>query len=479
MSGSPPWEWRPVGAKLAAMGRARGQVVMGLVLAAVTGPDARADAREPSIARTVLPNGLTVLLVEDHAAPLVGFELRYKVGTSDEPPSRPGLAGLAQKLMVRATQHLAEGEYDRRLDAAGCFDSRWSTSLDRTIFRVTAPAHEIALPLWLWSDQMGFFAARVDAGLIERQLAGARNERAEKLENVPAGRVHELVDAQLYPPGHPYHAGTLRGAAGLGGVTVAEVRAFAEAHYTPDRAILVLAGDFETRHALALVQKYFASLPAGHARNRPAAARPLAVSETRLHIAARVPAASVTIAWPTPPFYEAGDAELDLLAELLAGNRVGRLRWRLVDELKIAASVSARQLSRELGSEFRIEAIAAPGHSAAELVEAIDGVLSEVQSAAPDRFVARGSMVGFLVDKVFDLEQPWVRAHVYADCEDHGLQHGCLTSWAARYMNIGPDALSRVAAQELPLRRRVVAEVTPSPDAPIAGEVRDRSTGLE
>src|SRR6476469_6970993 len=135
------------------------------------------------VQRFVLPNGLTVLLAPDHKAPLVGMQLRYRVGTRDDPQSRPGLTALAQRMMMRATMHVGEGDYDRYLDTAGGFDSGWTTSLDQSTFWVTVPSEELALPLWLWSDQMGFFAGRVDDRLIAQQLQVARNERVERYGN--------------------------------------------------------------------------------------------------------------------------------------------------------------------------------------------------------------------------------------------------------------------------------------------------------
>jgi predicted Zn-dependent peptidase len=466
----------------AAMGRARGLVVVAFV--ALLGGGAR-DAgaelpfREPLATTFVLPNGLTVVLTEDHRAPLIGAELRYRVGSRDDPPARPGMAGLLPRLMTRATQHLGDGEYDRRLDAAGCFDSRWVATLDRTFFGVTAPAEQLGLVLWMWSDQMGFFAGRVDAPRIDAQVAVHGNERLQRIDNVPAGRVPEMVTSALYPPGHPYHPGLMRSPAGLAGLTVAEVRAFAQAHYTPDHAILALTGDFSSRKATELVRRYFGSLPSGRPLPRPPGAVPALATEMRLQVAARVDAASVTLAWPTPPAFAPGDAELDLVAELLVGHRAGWLRWRLVDELKIASDVSARQESRALGSVFVIHATATRGHAAAELTSAIDEVLATLQGTTPDTHSMESALAGFLVDHLFELEKSAARAHLLAGCAERNAVGSCYEAMFAPYARVAPEALGRVAAEQLPLRRRVGAEVTPAPDAPLAGELRGAAGGIE
>jgi predicted Zn-dependent peptidase len=462
---------------LAAMARGCGPLVVLMALgmtshAAATTRDTPIDL---PVQRLVLPNGLTVLLARDRTAPLIGMELRYRVGTRDDPASRPSLAALAQSLMLRATTHLRDGDYDRKLDAAGGFDSAWTTNLDDSIFSVTVPSEEMALPLWLWSEQMGFFAARLDERLIAQQLQWLRNQRVQRYENQPAGRVPDLLMAELFPAGHPYHGGTVRAPGGLEGLTVAELRAFVASHYTPDHALLTLVGDFEPQRARSLIEKYFGSL-------RPARTPPPRYGtpagpsgQVRLNVAARVEAPSVAVAWRTPPLFAPGDAELDLIAELMEGDRAGWLRWRLVDEWKIASSVTAHQYSRALGSLFVIDAVASRGHTPAELVTGIDRVLREVQSGPVDRHSMSGALAGHVFDRLFALERRLARADLYAECEQQDVLGHCLESWASRYLTIDAASLSRVATRELPLDRRVVVEVTPTPDAPIAGEVRGRS----
>jgi predicted Zn-dependent peptidase len=454
------------------MARGCGPVVVLLTLAVAS--HARATTRpapfEPPVQRIVLPNGLTVLLAADHKAPLVGMQLRYRVGTRDEPESRPGLAGLVQRLMMRATMHLAEGDYDRYLDAAGGFDAGWLTSLDQSTAWVTIPSEALALPLWLWSDQMGFFATRVDDRLIAQQLQVARNERVQRHENRPAGRVSELTAAELYPPGHPYRGGALRNPGGLAGLTASELRAFVESHYTPDHALLVLAGDFDPQRA-----RVFGSLRRAPTTERRYGSIAPLPGEVRLQVAARVELPSVVITWRTPPTYGPGDAELDLIAELLVGPRAGWLRWKLVDDWKIAATVTAHQHSHELGSEFAIEATASRGHTARELVDGIDRVLRSLQSGPVDGYSMRGAIAGFVVAQLFATERRLPRINVLVECEQRSIQTHCLDAWVSRYLSIDPGGLSAVATRELPLDRRVVVEVTPAPDAPIAGELRARS----
>ncbi|HEY8088892.1 MAG TPA: pitrilysin family protein [Polyangiaceae bacterium] len=445
------------------------------VLGATVTSHATADSASAGtpVPRVVLPNGLVVLLSEDHKAPVVGLELRYAVGSRDDPPDRPGLAALTQRLMVQATKHVGKEQYERWLDSAGAWESRYTTSLDRTIFSVTVPADRVALPLWLWSDQMGFLVERIDDRLVAEQVAVVLNEHAQKIDGAPAGRLHDLVDAAMYPPEHPYHRGWLHGSPDLANVTAREVRAFVQAHYRPEQAILALAGDFESVRALSLAHQYFAPVGTAGSPVHVEGKRPRLDREVRLTVAARVELPMVMLAWATPPQNAPGDAELDLVGQLLTGSRAGWLRWKLVDELKIASQVSARESSRQYGSQFMIEATATRGHRPEELVDAIDQVLQKLQASAPDEHSMHGTTTGFMVDPSFSLEQSGTRADRFAGCEEMHVSGGCLEAWSARYTSVQAEDLSAVAVRELPLSRRVMAAVFPSEDAPIGGELRD------
>jgi predicted Zn-dependent peptidase len=459
------------------MARARLALVVTLLLLQLGSSRASVRDVERQVPGTmvVLPNGLTVVLAESHHSPLVGMHLAYDVGTRDDPAARQGLARLIPWLMVRATKHVAEGQYERLLDATGAFDASWGVQHDRTRFYVTVPSEALALPLWLWSDQMGFFAPRVDDRLIAEALPMLRSERGQKVENVLDGHLFDLVQAELYPPGHPYHGGELRSADGLRGLSANEVRAFVGTHYGPNRAVLVLTGDFDTPHALELVQKYFGPIPPTAPAVKWKAPAAGALGETHLQIAADVEAPVVMMAWPTAALHAPDDSELDVVAAMLSGDRAGWLRWRLVDELQIAASVTAEQRSRALGSVFVIRAVARPGHTTAELAAAIDETLRKLQSAPPDAFSAKGAISEVVLRLVFQFEPAAGRARAYAECVQFGLRGDCFGTMLASYLGITPGRLTVAAIRELPLGRRVVAEVTPTPGAPRSGALGART----
>jgi zinc protease len=195
-----------------------------------------------------------------------------------------------------------------------------------------------------------------------------------------------------------------------------------------------------------------------------------------LDIAAHVEGARVTMAWSTPPVYTDGDAELDVIAKLLVGPRAGWLRWELVDRLHIASSVSAHEASRVLGSTFTIDATATQGHTARELSDAIDQVLIRLQSRAPDAYAFNGAVADQIIEPLFALERMVARSNRLVECEMFGTKP-CVMGLLSRYGAITANRLSYVAKRDLPLDRRVVAEVTPVELAPIAGVLRGRQRG--
>jgi predicted Zn-dependent peptidase len=379
--------------------------------------------------------------------------------------------------MVRATKHVPYGDYDRLLDAAGAYDATVATDLDRTTFRVTVPSDRLALPMWLWSDQMAFLLPVVDDAAIAQARAAVRNERAQKIDGVPAGRVRELVFAELYPAGHPYHAYSLPASKELDSLTPNDVRAFVEPRYGPDGAILALVGDFDTARAMDLVERWFGPIPPADGPKRATSAHPRPASEIRLQVAANVPTAILHVNWSTPETYATGDPELALAAQLLAGHRAGWLRWRLVDKLRIASEVTAKQYSRELGSDFEIRAVATPGHGADELLAAVDEVLRSIQAVPPSTEYVHAALTEQIDGPLLTMEQVGSRARRRVECELLDIHNGCIERAFSLYSavaDVGP--IERAIRDELPLDKRIVTFVSPAPDAPRAGELRGKTT---
>jgi zinc protease len=328
-----------------------------------------------------LDNGLDVIVHEDHDCPIVAVNVWYHVGSKNEQPGRTGFAHLFEHLMFEGSQHHDAGYFRPLQEVGGVLNG--STNADRTNYWEVVPANAVELALWMESDRMGYLLPALTEAKFENQRNVVLNERRQNYENRPYGFAGMSIVAALYPPDHPYHWMTIGAAEDLKAAHLDDVRTFFETHYRPRNASLALAGDIDADRAIALATDYFGGLAAGP-EPPPVVARhvPLA-AETRLVLEDRIELPRLYLAWHSPALFAEDDADLDLVSEVLAGGKTSRLYRRLVYEQRIATEVAASQGSRELGSFFQIVATAAPGHSLAEVEEAIARELARLLDGGP------------------------------------------------------------------------------------------------
>jgi zinc protease len=240
------------------------------------------------------------------------------------------------------------------------------------------------------ADRMGWLVPALSEERFETEREVVLNERRESYENRPYGLASFAVLDALYPPGHPYHTPTIGAPEDLRAADVDDARAFFERYYHPRNASLVIAGDISTADALRLARELFGEIPAGPAVG-PVSHAPLVPHARRLVLEDQVALPRVYLSWPAAALFGPGDAELDLVADLIGNGRTSRLYRRLVHEERIATELMATQASRELGGYFQVVGTAAPGHRLAEIDEAIRSALMEFRSNGPtDDEVARG-----------------------------------------------------------------------------------------
>ncbi len=320
-----------------------------------------------------LPNGLEIILHEDHSTPVVTVNTWYKVGSGDEKPGRTGFAHLFEHVMFMGSQNVAVGEFDKALEAAGA-DNNGSTTEDRTNYYENLPANALALALWLDADRMGFLLPTMDKAKLDVQREVVKNERREGVDNAPYGRADETILAALYPKGHPYSWSVIGSMADLGAAEVEDVSEFFRTYYAPNNASITIAGDFNPAEAKRLVQLYFGDIPRGPAMPaRPSVAPVMLAKDTFLVLEDRVQLPRTFYTWPTVKVFDKDDAALDVLSSVLASGKNSRLYKRLVYDMQIAQSVSASQYSSKLAGRFEIDVTPKPGQSPA----AIDKVVKE------------------------------------------------------------------------------------------------------
>ncbi len=353
--------------------------------AALVSAFALGDAAEPSLpfTRFELANGLEVIVHEDHATPLVAVNVWYRVGSKDEQPDRTGLAHLFEHLMFKGSKNVPDGAMDRLLEEAGGQNNA-TTSNDRTNYFETLPGSFLELALWIESDRMGWLTDALTQQSLDNQRDVVRNERRQTMENRPYGMAETILFESIYPEGHPYRWPVIGSHEHLQAASLGEVRAFFRKFYAPNRATLALAGDVTPARARELCERWFGELPRGPDVAEAAAPPPVRLDgETRVRREDAVKLSRLYLAWPTPAFYAPGDAELDLLARVLAGGKSGRLYRALVYQQRVAQEVEAYQGSAKLGSLFVITVTAKPGHSLDAIAHAVDAEIDRLRREPP------------------------------------------------------------------------------------------------
>jgi zinc protease len=323
-----------------------------------------------SYTKHTLANGLDVLIHEDHSVPIVAVNVWYHVGSKNEVPGRTGFAHLFEHLMFEGSQHYDRGYFHPLQEAGASLNG--STNADRTNYWEVVPTNALDLALWMESDRMGYLLPALTDAKFANQREVVLNERRQNYENRPYGLAGMAIVSALYPPHHPYHWLTIGGADDIRAAHLDDVRAFFQRYYHPRNASLALAGDIDAERGRDLAEQYFAEIPAGVAPEPVApAAPPRAGEDVRLVLEDRVELPRLYLAWHSPALFGDGDAELDLVAEVLSSGKTSRLYRALVYEQRIATEVAASQNSREAGSFFQIVATAAPGRTLAEVERAI------------------------------------------------------------------------------------------------------------
>jgi zinc protease len=418
---------------------------------------------ELSYTQFTLPNGLRVILHEDHSVPMVTVNMWYHVGSAREKEKRTGFAHLFEHLMFMGSGHVKPGEFDELLEAAGG-DNNGSTENDRTNYWINVPASSLELALFLESDRMGYLLDSMTPKAVDAQRDVVKNERRQSVENQPYGMAEVVLGEMLYPPGHPYHWPVIGYMEDLTAASYEDVVAFFKAYYAPSNASLVVAGDLNTAEARRLIEKWFGDVKPGPS---PAPMTIPGVALTGVQkktITDRVQLPRLYLAWLTPRHFEPGDAALDMVADVLAGGKNSRLYKRLVYDMQIAQSVSAMQASAGLSSSFQIIATPRPGHTVAELQKVIDEEIQKLQHEAPSvhelersvnqieaSFYNRMERVGGFGGKGDQLNA----YYTYTGDPDW------FNEDLARYHALSVTDISAAAAQFLPLDTRVELIVEP------------------
>jgi zinc protease len=330
----------------------------------------------------VLDNGLTVLVHEDHKAPIVAVNIWYHVGSKNEKPGKTGFAHLFEHLMFLGSENL-HTSFDEAMERVGATDLNGTTNNDRTNYFEDVPTSALDYTLWLESDRMGHLLGSFDQKTVDRQRGVVQNEKRQG-ENQPYGVTEQLITENTYPAGHPYSWTVIGSMEDLNAASLSDVKEWFKTYYGPSNAVLSLAGDIDFNTAKERVEKYFGDIPAGPPIGKQEAWIAKMTGTHRGTVEDRVPQARIYKIWNVPQYGSADADYLTLVSRCLAQGKVSRLYKRLVYDDQIATDVQAYVDANEIGGQFDIEATARPGQDLSKVEKEVDEELARFLDGGPE-----------------------------------------------------------------------------------------------
>ncbi len=407
-----------------------------------------------------LPNGLNVVLSTDRTTPTVAVNIWYHVGSKNEMPGRTGFAHLFEHVMFTGSGHVAYGVHDRLTEGAGGMNNG-STSNDITTYYETVPSNYLETMLWIESDRMGFLLDSLDLAKLNAQRDIVKNERRQRVDNQPYGRVYEILSTATYPPTHPYSWPVIGSMEDLSAASEEDVKNFFRLYYAPNNAYLTIVGDFDPAQAKAWVTKYFADVPRGNPIKRPDVAPVTLSSAKRLVFEDRVQVPRLYVLWPTVGEKNDDRFALSVLGAILSGPRTARLTKALVYDEQAAASVSAGQNTNEDVGEFMVTITPRPDHSLTDLETAADAVIERLKREGPTAEEVEKATAGEELSFVRGLESNLGKAFQLANgAAIHG-DAGYFRTEYQKTLAVTPADVRRVANKYLTAGRVVLSVVPP------------------
>jgi zinc protease len=344
-------------------------LLTGGLFSAATQP-ALAASRPPKLQYeiTTLPNGLTVVLSEDHSTPIVHVQLVYHVGSKNERPGRTGFAHLFEHLMFKGSKNVQPEAHTSMLASVGGQSNAYTTD-DETVFWETVPAQYLPLSLWLEADRMA--TLRIDKDTFANERDVVKEERRMRIDNQPYGRLNEIIYDQAFTV-HPYKHATIGSMEDLEAASVEDVRDFYKTFYVPANATLVIVGDFETAQALTLVNNYMGRVPkSDRVVPRDIPQEPPQTKEKRVTLQEPWPLPAVVVGYHVTKDGNPDSYPLHIAAKVLSDGQTSRIYKKLVYEKQMAVAAFGNANLIEDPNLFYAVAIVQPGHTTQEVGDAL------------------------------------------------------------------------------------------------------------
>ena len=398
-----------------------------------------------------LSNGLRVVLSQDHATPIVAVNLWYHVGSANERAGRTGFAHLFEHMLFQGSAQVGANEHFELVQRAGG-TLNGSTWLDRTNYFETVPSHQLEIALWLEADRMARLLPAMTQEKLDTQRDVVKNERRWSVDNQPYGTWWERLPALCFPSDHPFHHSLIGSMEDLSEASLEDVAEFFRTYYTPDNAVLTIAGDFDALTARSMVERHFGAIPRGTGRPPlpEMSVPPTFGAWRRAVVPDAVVAPRLFLAFRVPP---AGDGDwyaASMLGAVLGLGEGSRLPKRLVRDLQIASDAGAYTFDLSKGSDLLIcDVTARPGVSA-------DRLEAEV-AAEVDRLIADGvtaeererALALFETSWIAGLQSAGARADKLSQFATYKMDPSLVNEEPARHAAVTVEAMNAFARARL------------------------------
>ncbi|MGZ9899032.1 M16 family metallopeptidase [Shewanella gaetbuli] len=408
-----------------------------------------------------LANGLTVILHQDNSDPLVHVDVTYHVGSARELAGRSGFAHLFEHMMFQGSQNVGDEQHFKVVTEAGG-TLNGTTNSDRTNYFETVPSNQLEKMLWLESDRMGFFLPALTSEKFEVQRETVKNERAQRVDNRPYGRLGERFAQALYPVGHPYSWPVIGWPEDLERASLDDVKHFFQRWYGPNNATLTIGGDINQQQTLAWVNKYFGEIPAGP-EVESAPKTPVTLDKTRyISMEDKVHLPLLYIGMPTVYAGHPDEAALDLLANIIGGGQTSLLYKNLVKE-GYAVQSSVSHPCQELACQFTLYALANPARGAklADLEAKITASIAEFEQRGVTDEDLQKVKVQFEANTVFNLQSVKGKVSTLAANQTFYGNPNMVGKDLERYSKVTKEDVMRVFKQYIKDKPTVVMSIVP------------------
>lgn len=411
-------------------------------------PKARADDPLAKLSvdipytRMTLKNGLTLIVHEDHSAPLVATNIWYHVGAKDEPKGKTGFAHLFEHLMFNGSENFND-DFFKATQKIGATRQNGTTNPDRTNYFQVVPRNALDTILWLESDRMGHLLGVVDQARLDEQRSVVKNEMRQG-DSQPYAKAEDLIIRALTPVGHPYDHSTIGSLEDLDAATLDDARSWFKAYYGPSNAVLVLSGDITPAEALAKVERYFGDIEPGEPVAHPdrwVIQRAETVRET---VTDRVAQPRFIRTWNISEYGSPDTTYLKVLAEILTGDRNSRLTKRLVIDDELATDVTASVDDREIGGLFQIDVMVKPGGDTDRIEAIVDEELKRLIGSGPAAAELQRVRTRRIAAEVRAFESISAKGSVLAEGETYMGDPGAWKKRSEQFRTASPADIMRV-----------------------------------